>query len=139
MSKDEILEAAANLVERSSVVLIGTAGTDGFPQIKALSRHANDGIRVIWMMTGSETRKIEQLRRDNRAALYFLDPAKMQGLMLEGTVELLSDINSRRRVWKPALQHWYPGGPEDPNFRVLKFTAARGNFSWGIGNADINL
>lgn len=51
-----------------------------------------------------------------------------KGMMLRGTMEVLTDAASKEMIWRDGDTEYYPGGVTDPNYCVLKFTAADGRF-----------
>ncbi len=48
--------------------------------------------------------------------------------VLRGTMEVLTDAASKQLIWRDGDTQYYPGGVTDPNYCVLKFTAADGRF-----------
>jgi general stress protein 26 len=121
------------------VVLLGTVSREGEPNIKALSKVAAEGIKDVWCITHSSTRRVVQLRHDPKACVYFLDQARFQGLMLVGKVEIRQDQETKRRMWQPQFEHYFRVGPTDPDYCVLHFVGQRANFAWGLINVDIDL
>jgi len=107
---------------------LATFGTDGYPDIRVLVVSANDGVETIWFSTGTDSSKIAQLRKNPKAAIYGYDAEAIVEFRLFGTVELLSDAASRRKVWKEDYtQHW-PGGVDSPDMIVLRFNTDHGVF-----------
>ena len=51
-----------------------------------------------------------------------------KGMMLRGTMEVLTDAKSKEMIWREGDTEYYPGGVTDPNYCVLKFTATDGRF-----------
>jgi len=108
------------------VVSVATFGTDDYPDIRALVVTANDGVDTIWFATETTSRKIAQLQKNPKAAIYSYDGEAMTEFRLFGTVELLNDAASRRKVWQDDFtQHW-PDGVDSPNMIVLRFNTDRG-------------
>jgi general stress protein 26 len=48
--------------------------------------------------------------------------------MLVGTMEVLTDDESKKMIWRPGDEMYYPGGVSDPDYCVLKFTAREGRY-----------
>ena len=69
-----------------------------------------------------------QFRRNGAACLYFCDPRTFRGLLLTGTMEVLEDAASRRRVWREGDERYYPGGVDGPDCCALRFTARTGRY-----------
>jgi general stress protein 26 len=134
MEKEEAIRKSLELVEQSNIALLGTNGDDGYPQIKAMLVPDHEGLQRIWFSTNTSSRRIEQLRRDPKACVYFVDFNVWQGLMLVGKMEILQDPDSRRRFFHPGDEKYYPLGVEDPDYSVLRFTAEWGNYYHALAN-----
>ena len=63
-----------------------------------------------------------------KASIYFCDAEGFKGMMLRGTMEVLTDAKSKEMIWRDGDTEYYPGGVTDPNYCVLKFTAIDGRF-----------
>ena len=48
--------------------------------------------------------------------------------MLRGTMEVLTDAESKEMIWRDGDTEYYPEGVTDPDYCVLKFTAISGRF-----------
>jgi len=123
-AKSRILQ----MLDKEMFVSLATFGTDDYPDVRVLVVSANDGVETIWFSTGTDSSKIAQLRKNPKAAIYGYDMEAMVEFRLFGTVELLSDAASRRKVWKDDYtQHW-PDGVDSPDMIVLRFNTDHGVF-----------
>ena len=136
MGKQEAISQGLELVEKSKTAFLGTNGDDGFPNIKAMMNLKHEGLKKIWFSTNTSSKRVRQLRKDNRACVYYVDETDFKGLMLIGTVEILQDITSRKMLWTDGAEIYYPRGVEDPDYSVLCFTAERGNYYHKLSNVD---
>ena len=50
------------------------------------------------------------------------------GVMLVGTMEVLTDQESKNSIWKKGDTMFYKGGVTDPDYCVLRFTAEKGRY-----------
>lgn len=48
--------------------------------------------------------------------------------MLRGNMEVLTDAESKEKLWCDGDTEYYPGGVTDPDYCVLKFTAISGRY-----------
>ena len=55
-----------------------------------------------------------------------------RGVMLRGTMEVLTDSASKEMIWQEGDTMYYPEGVTDPDYCVLKFTATSGRFYSGF-------
>lgn len=126
MNKQEAMKEALALVNRSTIAMLGTSDAEGCPDIRALIKMENEGLKRIWFSTNTSSRKIAQLEKNPKACVYFVDFDKWIGLTLAGTVEILRDPESRQWLWREGFERYYPQGVDDLDYSVLRFTAPEG-------------
>ncbi len=139
MNKQEAIAQSLGMVEKSTVCMVGTIAEDGFPNIKTMFNLKHDGFKRFWFSTNTSSRRVKQLKKDNRGCVYFLDESLHKGLMLVGTIEILQDIKSKKLLWTEKSEKYYPLGLEDPDYSVLCFTAERGNYYHALTNIDFEI
>ena len=142
MTNVDAKQLSLALVARNPIMMLGTVGPGGVPEIKAIMKVRNDGLRRFLFCSNTSARRTEVLRHDGRACLYAYEfaadanPIVCRGVMLSGTVELSWDDDLRRSFWQDFMKMYYPEGPLDPDFVVLQFTTERGNYYEGLQNTD---
>jgi general stress protein 26 len=139
MDKQEAMGEGLEIIERSKICLLGTNGEDGFPNIKAVMNAKHEGINKIWFSTNTSSRRVQQLKKDNRACVYYVDEKNFKGLMLTGTIQILQDLKSRQMLWNDGDERYYPLGVEDPDYTVLRFTAYKGNYYHKLENITFEI
>ncbi len=139
MQKKEAVKEGLNLASRSGIAMLGTNGDDGFPNIKAMLKVENEGLKEIWFSTNTSSKRVAQIIRNPKACVYFVDFEKWQGLMLVGNIEILQDIESKKRLWHEGDEKYYPLGVSDPDYSVLRFTAQWGNYYQALSNVTFEL
>ena len=138
------------IIQTAECAQIGTFGkdeTEGFPEIRALLNLANpkqypklkdkaisvDGETLtIYFTTNTSSRKIRQIRADNKVCLYFVLPKKFKGVSAIGTIEEVTDQAVKDDFWQTGWYIYYHKGPKDPDYTVLKFTT-KFIHCWGGG------
>jgi len=139
MQKEEAIKEALALPIRSNIAMLGTNGDNGYPNIKAMIKMENEGLKRIWFSTNTSSKRIGQLVRNPKACVYFVDFEQWMGLMLVGDVEVLQDIVSRQRLWREGYEKYYPLGITDADYSVLRFTAQWGNYYHALSNVTFEL
>ena len=146
MTNIEAKQRALALVERNPLVMmLGTIGSCGAPEIKAMVKMRNDGLGRFWFCSNTSARRTEVLRRDGRACLYAYEfavdasPMICRGVMLSGMAELSWADDLRRSLWQDFMTMYYPKGALDPDFVVVHFTAECGNYYEGLENKDFSI
>lgn len=134
-------EAGRLLAPMKTVILI-TTGEDGRPDARAMAVVLAEGLKTVWMATGKCSDKYRQLKRNPEALLYATDQEdteKYLELRLWGRVELRDDAEFRARAWRDEYLQYFPGGKDDPNLAVLKFTATSGVLQTQMGKEKLAL
>lgn len=118
-----------SLIEKSNVSFISTIDSDGFPNTKAMLKPVKrDGIKVIYFHTNTSSMKVNQYRLNPKACLYFLDRRFFRGVMLRGTMEVLTGQDIKSDIWQEGFEMYYPLGETDPDYCILKFTSIDGRY-----------
>ena len=126
-----------NLIDKQGVAFIGSVNENGFPNIKAMLPPRNRcGIKTFYFTTNTSSVRVSQYRRDPKACVYFCDKRFYRGVMLIGTVEVLTDQESKNAVWRDGDTMYYKGGVTDPDYCVLRFTAESGRFYSNFRSED---
>lgn len=139
MIDEKVLIESNELVESSKIVMVGTNGRNGYPNIKAMMRLKHDGLKKFWLSTNTSTKMVERLKSDNKICLYFVDSDKFAGLMLVGTIEILHDRASREMLWSDGCEVYYPLGIDDPDYTALCFTTEGGNYYRHLKNVTFKV
>jgi len=138
-NKQDAIAQGLELVEKSAICMLGTNGDDGFPNIKAMLNLKHKGLKKIWFSTNTSSRRVQQIKKDNRACVYYVDEKNFKGLMLVGTIDILQDVESRKMLWMEGAEVYYPLGVEDPDYSVLCFTTKSGNYYHGLKNITFEI
>lgn len=129
-----------NLIDKQSIVYVGSVDEEGFPNEKAmLAPRRREGLREFWLTTNTSSHRVAQFRKRPQACLYFCDRRFFRGVMLRGTVEVLEDAPSKKSLWREGDTLYYPGGVTDPDYCVLKFTAQDGRYYANLKSENFTL
>ena len=122
-----IKELIAQMADSLPIAYISSVDNEGYPWTKAmLNPYKREGIKVFYFSTNTFSIRVAHYKTNPKASLYFCDEEGFKGLMLRGTMEVLTDAASKEMMWQEGDEQYYPGGVTDPNYCVLKFTAADG-------------
>ena len=119
----------AQMADTLPIAYISSVDDEGFPCTKAmLAPRVREGIKVFYFTTNTFSLRVAHYKANPKASIYFCDAEGFKGMMLRGTMEVLTDAKSKEMIWRDGDTEYYPGGVTDPNYCVLKFTAADGRF-----------
>ena len=139
MTKQEAKSQGLELVDKSKTCHVGTNGDNGYPNIKAMFSLKHEGLKHVWFSTNTSSKRVQQLKKDNRACIYYVDEKNFKGLMLTGMMEILQDLKSRKMLWAEGNEKYYPLGVTDPDYSVLRFSAKSGNYYHRLSNVTFEV
>ena len=124
-----VKELIARMADKLPIAYISSIDKDGFPWTKAMLKpRKREGIKTFYFTTNTFSIRVAQYKANPKASIYFCDAKGFKGMMLRGTMEVLTDAGSKEMIWRKGDTQYYPGGVTDPNYCVLKFTAIDGRF-----------
>lgn len=129
-----------NLIDNQGVSFISSVGRDGFPNTKAmLPPSKREGIKTFYWHTNTSSMKVAQYRENPKACICFSDKRFFRGVMLKGIMEVLEDRAAKEMIWQDAFTMYYPAGVTDPDYCILKFTAAAGRYYANFNSQDFDI
>ena len=124
-----VKQLIAKMADTLPVVFISSVDNEGFPWTKAmLSPRVREGVKTFYLTTNTFSVRVAHYKANPKASLYFCDSEGFKGMLLRGTMSVLTDAASKEMIWRDGDEEYYPGGVTDPNYCVLKFTATDGRF-----------
>ena len=124
-----VKELIAKMADKLPIAYISSVDQEGFPWTKAMLKpRKREGIKTFYFTTNTFSIRVAQYKANPKASIYFCDAKGFKGMMLRGTMEVLTDAASKEMIWHDGDEQYYPGGVTDPNYCVLKFIATDGRF-----------
>ena len=132
------------LLEKTAFVDLTTIDAAGYPSSRAMMNLRNNPALAaihaeaanpltIYFSCNTSSAKMRDIAANPKAAVYFYDAVNFKGYLLQGNLENITDSAFKKRMWQPGWEMYYPGGCEDADYAVLKFTPlktkAYGNFA----------
>ncbi|MDJ0849124.1 MAG: pyridoxamine 5'-phosphate oxidase family protein [Myxococcota bacterium] len=116
---------------------IGTAA-GGEPRVRMV--HPTWEGDTLWFATGTSSPKVAQLRANPRVDLqYQVAPPDFVHVMVRGSAEIVTDEAEKKRVWDVIdydLGAFWPGGPTDPEYTLVRVRPERVELSKMFGSQD---
>ncbi len=118
-------------ISKQKVSFVCSVDGDGFPNVKAmLMPRKRNGLKEFWFSTNTSSMRVRQYRENPKASIYFYHKGliRYEGVMLKGTMEVLTDQETKDMIWRKGDTVFYKQGVTDPDYCVLKFTAESGRY-----------
>ena len=125
------IEKIRGFIRRQKVAFICSVDGEGVLNVKAMLRPRKiDGVKSFYFSTNTSSMRVKQYLANPKASIYFYHKGliKYVGVMLVGTMEVLTDQKSKNMIWKKGDKLFYKKGVTDPDYCVLKFTATKGRY-----------
>ena len=124
-----VKDLIAKMADTLPIAYISSVDKEGFPCTKAmLAPRKREGVKTFYFTTNTFSLRVAHYKANPKASIYFCDEKGFMGMMLRGTMEVLTDAASKEMIWREGDTQYYPAGVTDPNYCVLKFTAIDGRF-----------
>lgn len=124
ITREQVIE----FISRQNAALVASVDEDGFPNVKAMFVPRKIEGNSFYFTTNTSSMRTQQFLKNPKACIYFYNKGrfKYEGIMLVGTMEVLQDEAVKREIWRDGDTMYYKQGVTDPDYCVLKFTAAKG-------------
>lgn len=120
-----------DFIKKQKVAVVASVDEDGFPNQTAMfAPRRIDGNTKFYFSTNTSSQKVSQFLKNPKASVYFYHQGKIvyTGILLKGTMEVMTDTETKESIWKATDIMYYPLGVTDPDYCVLKFTATSGRY-----------
>ena len=137
MTKDQAFE----FIKEQKTAMISSVDEDGFPNTKAmLSPRKIDG-SDFYFTTNTSSMRAAQYNANEKACIYFYKRGRFSytGVMFVGTMQVLTDQSIKDEIWRAGDTMFYKKGKTDPDYCVLKFTAAKCRVYKDLNTAWVDL
>ncbi len=116
---------------------IATSGPEG-PRVRIV--HPTWEGETLWFATGTGSPKVEQIRREPSVEIqYQVAPPDFVHIVVRGRARVVEDPGEKKRVWDVIdydLSQFWPGGPADPSFTLIRIEPRRVELSKMFGSQD---
>lgn len=125
----EIEEKASKLLDRCEVVTLASINEKGYPRICAVTKIRNKGFCEMYFMTSKRSHlngKATHFENNTKASVCF--HLGSDSVTLIGDVEIVTDMNEKRRFESDCDRNFFKKGIEDSKCYLLRFRANEATF-----------
>lgn len=117
---EKLKKVAKEIITEAGVCAFTTLDCEGVPRTRAMDPFPVEDDFTIWMGTNSNSRKISQIKNDDRVNLYYINDNKSGYVVVHGEAELINDSVLKEMYWKPQWEQFYPD--KENNYLLIKVT-----------------
>lgn len=113
-----------DFIRKQKLAIISSVDEMGYPATRALIQPVHIEGNDLYFATYEASRKVRHYRNNAKACVYFYEAKKQySGVELKGEMEVLCDMESKQRFYKPFFKRFYKLGVNDPQYCIIKFRA----------------
>jgi pyridoxamine 5'-phosphate oxidase len=136
---EKIMTEISKLVADTRNIIVCSVDDQGYPNAKAMFKIVHDNLKTFYFSTNTSSLRTQQFLINSKASLYFYSNNMINGLMLVGEMEVLTDNKTKQQFWQDGWEVFYPKGITDPDYCILKFTAKNGNYYHALQKHIFNI
>lgn len=114
-----IQEKATAIVANAQIITLASIDENGYPRPVAMVK-IKDECGAIYVSTGTSSAKTTHFKANPKAGLSIVEGGN--SIVYAGDVEIVTDEILKRSLWGDWMLEHFPGGVNDPEYCVLKFT-----------------
>jgi general stress protein 26 len=105
--RDKLIVAARGLMSTARYCALMTIDSRGRPQVRTMDAFPPDESLVVWLGTNPISRKVREIRKNPRVALYYFDAASEGYVSISGIARIVTDPKEKARHWKEEWKGFY--------------------------------
>jgi general stress protein 26 len=119
MTTKDPLSRVWDIIDRASVGMLTTQYAGGL-RARPLEARPDREAGLIWFVIDVRGAKDDEVDAAPDVGLAFVDASGGAWLSISGRASIVRDVSKATEIWKDTDNVWLPGGPDDPNMRLLR-------------------
>lgn len=112
VSKNKIVSAAKEIMTSAPTCTLITIDEQGRPRARAMDAFPPEDDFTIWFGTNPKSRKVDQIKKNDRVTLYYLDHDDSGYVMIHGKGYIIDDQSEKEKHWKEEWEAFYPNNQD---------------------------
>jgi general stress protein 26 len=152
MEIEEVKRLSLELMGSSKAAYLTTIDLEGYPITRAMFNLRNkeqfpeftgfferlENKFEIFISTNTSSSKIEHIKKNPKISVYYCEPEDFKGVMFNGDVEIIDDLEIKKQIWLDWWTKYYHEGLEDPDYTVLRLEPKVANLYYKLQKAIFN-
>ena len=119
MTKQNHISRVWDIIEKARIGMLTTRFANGL-RARPLEARVDRNAGIIWFVTDVRGAKDDEIDAAHDIGLVFTSEDDLAYLSITGRASVMRDTAKAKEIWKKTDDIWLPGGPDDPNARVLR-------------------
>lgn len=108
----KLISAAKEIILSAKTCALISVDPEGRPRVRTMDPFPPEEDLTVWFGTNASSRKVNQIQKNNRVTLYYLDNDNTGYVMIHGTASIVNDVTKKEKYWKTKWKDFYPNFPE---------------------------
>ncbi|MCK5678452.1 MAG: pyridoxamine 5'-phosphate oxidase family protein [Flavobacteriaceae bacterium] len=108
LSNIDLINVAKEMMTAAETCALITLDEEGRPRVRAMDPFIPENDLTVWFGTNANSRKVDQIKKDPRVTLYYLDSDSSGYVMIYGNAQIVDDENEKNNRWKDKWKDFYP-------------------------------
>ncbi len=111
-SRFKLINAAREIMTEARTCALITLDEDCHPRVRAMDPFIPESGLTVWFGTNPKSRKVDQIIKNPRVTLYYLDSDASGYVMIHGIAQIVDDQKEKDKRWKDEWESFYPNRNE---------------------------
>jgi len=112
-SRVNLIRVATEIMTRAGTCALITLDNEGRARVRTMDPFAPESDLTVWFGTNPQSRKVEQIKSDPWATLYYMVSLESGYVMIHGTAHIVDDQKEKDKRWKEEWTAFYPNRSKD--------------------------
>lgn len=135
MGANKNVDKVWDLIEEKNICMLVTRD-DGVMRARPMAASPRRSEHTIWFITDRRNHKDEEIRTHPEVCMTFQDERGNNYVSVSGTARMVEDRAKLEKLWNPAVDAWFEGGPDDPRATLIAVEPLQAEF-WDNTSSDV--
>jgi general stress protein 26 len=108
LDRQSLIETARQIMKTARYCALITLDSNGRPHARTMDPFPPEANMVVWLGTNAKSRKVAEIRRNQRVTLYYFVPAEQAYVTISGRARIVHDATEKVKHWKDEWKDFYP-------------------------------
>ena len=118
--RQSLIAAAIDIMSNTNTCALITLDQNNIPRVRTMDPFQPEKDLTVWFGTNANSRKVTQIKENNKVTLYYLDNDATGYVMIHGTAQLVDTPSAKKNRFKEKWQDFYPNFPD--GYLLIKVT-----------------
>lgn len=110
LDRESLLATARDIMKTARYCALITMDSRGRPHARTMDPFSPDENLLVWLGTNAKSRKVAEIRRNQRVTLYYFVRDDQAYVTITGHARIVRDAAEKAKHWKEEWKDFYPEG-----------------------------